>query len=44
MKICTLYIVKNGKVIYPKNSKVFCFEVTPEQHREYIEKKNKRKN
>lgn len=23
--ICTPYIVKNGKVIYPKTSKVFCF-------------------
>ncbi|MBM7111718.1 hypothetical protein SAM19_05148 [Brevibacillus laterosporus] len=43
MMICTPYIVKNGKVIYPKNSKHFCFEVTEEQHQNYLLKKEKRK-
>lgn len=26
-RICCPYIVKNGKVIYPKNGKLFCFWV-----------------
>lgn len=41
MMICTPYIVKNGKIIYPKSSKQFCFEVTEEQHQKYLAKKAK---
>lgn len=29
--ICTPYITKNGRRIYPKNSKVFCFWAKPKK-------------
>jgi len=29
--ICTPYIRKNGQIIYPKNSKVFCFWANPKK-------------
>lgn len=29
--ICTPYIMRNGKPVYPKNSKVFCFWANPKK-------------
>jgi len=46
MKICRPYItLKNGKRLYAheKGKKAFCFEVTPEQHKEYMKKRKKDK-
>lgn len=44
MLICTPYItLRNGKILYAheKGLEAFCFEVTPEQHKKYLEKKEK---
>lgn len=43
--ICTAFITVKGRRIYAKDvgKKAFCFEVTPEQHKEYLEKKKKQK-
>ncbi|MEB7455221.1 hypothetical protein [Lysinibacillus sphaericus] len=48
MLICTPYITLiNGKqlFVHVKGLEAFCFEVTPEKHNEYVEKKqNKAKD
>lgn len=47
MIICRPYItLRNGKRLYAhqKGLDAFCFEVTPEQHKKYLEKKIKKKN
>lgn len=47
MLICRPFItLKNGKRLYAyeKGLEAFCFEVTPEQHKKYLEKKEKDKN
>ncbi|WP_438310763.1 hypothetical protein [Sporosarcina sp. FA9] len=38
--------MRNGKRLFAheKGLEAFCFEVTPEQHKEYLEKKEKKKN
>lgn len=44
--ICTPYItLRNGKRLFAheKGKEAFCFEVTPEQHKAYLEKKEKEK-
>ncbi|MEK3935906.1 hypothetical protein MKY41_11315 [Sporosarcina sp. FSL W7-1349] len=44
MMICTPYItLRNGKRLFAheKGLEAFCFEVTPEQHKKYMEKKAK---
>lgn len=41
IKICTPFITKNGKRIFPKNAKMFCFWVDEEKHKKYLEKKAK---
>lgn len=46
MIICRPFItLKNGKRLYAheKGLEAFCFEVTPEQHKEYLERKSKEK-
>lgn len=46
MMICTPYItLRNGKRLYAheKGKEAFCFEVTPEQHKKYMERKKKEK-
>lgn len=46
MKICTPFItLRNGRRLFAheKGLKAFCFEVTPEQHKDYLEKKEKRR-
>ncbi len=46
MKIYSKTItLRNGKVLHAheKGLEAFCFEVTPEQHKEYMEKKRKKK-
>lgn len=45
MLICTPYItLRNGKRLFAheKGLEAFCFEVTPEKHQEYLEKKQKK--
>ncbi|KFN12227.1 MAG: hypothetical protein E7L01_02175 [Paenibacillus macerans] len=45
MLVCTPYItLKNGQKLYAheKGLEVFCFEVSEEQHKKYLEKKDKR--
>lgn len=45
MLICTPYItLRNGKRLFAheKGLEAFCFEVTPEKHKEYLEKKQKK--
>ncbi|WP_431811377.1 hypothetical protein [Lysinibacillus sp. FW12] len=47
MLICTPYItLRNGKRLFAheKGLEAFCFEVTPEKHKEYLEKKQKKQN
>ncbi|MGG4549680.1 hypothetical protein ABER02_18195 [Rossellomorea marisflavi] len=41
MKICTPFITKNGVRLYASTfgKKAFCFDVTEEQHKAYLEKK-----
>jgi len=44
MLVCTPYItLRNGKRMYAheKGIEAFCFEVTEEEHKKYIEKKQK---
>ncbi|WP_179194343.1 hypothetical protein [Bacillus thuringiensis] len=44
MLICRSYItLKNGTRLYAKSvgKKAFCWEVTDEEHKEYLEKKKK---
>ncbi|MEC1275275.1 MULTISPECIES: hypothetical protein [Bacillus] len=46
MKICRPYItLKNGQRLYASSvgKKAFCFEVTEEQHKAFLEKKAKAK-
>lgn len=46
MLICTQYItLRNGKRLFAheKGLEAFCFEVTPEKHKEYLEKKENQK-
>jgi hypothetical protein len=45
LKICRPWITKNGVRIYAKNvgKKAFCWEVTEEEHKAYLEKKAKEK-
>lgn len=46
MMICTPYItLRNGKRLFAheKGLEAFCFEVTPEQNKKYMEKKAKEK-
>lgn len=46
MLVCTPYItLRNGKRLFAheKGLEAFCFEVTPEQHQEYLEKKSNKK-
>lgn len=46
MLICRPFItLRNGKRLYAheKGKEAFCFEVTLEQHKEYMEKKKKQK-
>lgn len=46
MMICRPFItLRNGKRLYAheKGLEAFCFEVTPEQHKAYLEKKEKEK-
>jgi hypothetical protein len=47
MRICRPFITRNGVRIYARNHglKAFCWDVTEEQHKAYLEKKkNKDKN
>ncbi len=47
MLICTPYItLRNGKRLYAyeKGKEAFCFKVTPEQHKEYLERKKSNAN
>lgn len=47
MLICRPFItLRNGRRLFAheKGLEAFCFEVTPEQHQEYLEKKEKKKN
>lgn len=44
MLVCTPYItLRNGRKLFAHEvgKEAFCFEVTEEQHKKYIEKKNK---
>ncbi|MFC4403341.1 hypothetical protein [Gracilibacillus xinjiangensis] len=43
MMICRPWITVKGRRIYAKDvgKKAFCFEVTPEQHKKYLENKEK---
>ncbi|MDA2235065.1 hypothetical protein PDM89_18500 [Bacillus cereus] len=43
MKICRPFITVKGRRIYAKDvgKKAFCWEVTPEAHKAYLEKKSK---
>ncbi|MBH0156778.1 hypothetical protein IHV10_10400 [Fictibacillus sp. 5RED26] len=45
MLICRPYITVKGRRIFAKDvgKKAFCWEVTPEEHREYLKKKAKEK-
>ncbi|MCT1904134.1 hypothetical protein [Oceanobacillus sojae] len=45
MLICRAFITVKGRRIYAKDvgKKAFCWEVTPEKHQEYLEKKKKEK-
>lgn len=46
MVICRAYItLRNGQRLYASQvgKKAFCWEVTPEKHKEYLEKKKKRR-
>lgn len=47
MLICTPFItLRNGKRLFAheKGLEAFCFEVTPEKHQEYLDKKAKKQN
>lgn len=47
MLICRPFItLRNGKRLYAhqKGLEAFCFEVTPEQHKDYLEKRAKEKS
>lgn len=45
MVICRPFITVKGRKIFAKDvgKKAFCWEVTEEQHKEYLEKKKKEK-
>jgi hypothetical protein len=45
MLICRPYITVKGRRIFAKDvgKKAFCWEVTPEEHQEYLKKKAKEK-
>ncbi|SER00121.1 hypothetical protein SAMN05216232_3922 [Virgibacillus subterraneus] len=44
MVICRPFITVKGRRIFAKDvgKKAFCFEVTPEQHKEYMKKKKEK--
>lgn len=47
MLVCSAYItLKNGQRLYANQvgKKAFCWEVTEEKHKEYLEKKKKKKD
>jgi hypothetical protein len=45
MKICRPWITVKGVKIYAKDRglQAFCWEVTPEEHQDYLDKKKKEK-
>ncbi|WP_179958505.1 hypothetical protein [Bacillus sp. BPN334] len=45
MKICRPFITVKGRRIYAKDvgKKAFCWNVTPEQHKDYLEKRKAEK-
>jgi hypothetical protein len=45
MKICRPWITVNGVIIYAKDRglKAFCWDLTENEHKDYMEKKQKNK-